>query len=189
VACAGGWQEVGQLAEREAAESQDQGDRVAQCEANLAKQGQAIEVNQKHGLDQLTMFKKSQSEGLLRQFDRIEQRIEEERGTMWDQAQAARAELERRCRGQAKEVKTFVRDKNLELNTAQHEGYRELRAVRGGMEETAAAARREVRDCTAEGREHVRRLAEDEVGPAVAITAEYRGRVGELDLGVGYLEP
>ena len=29
-------------------------------------QGLAIEGNQKHGLDQLTMFKKSQSEGLLR---------------------------------------------------------------------------------------------------------------------------
>ena len=29
-------------------------------------QGLAIEENQKHGLDQLTMFKKSQSEGLLR---------------------------------------------------------------------------------------------------------------------------
>ena len=28
--------------------------------------GLAIEGNQKHGLDQLTMFKKSQSEGLLR---------------------------------------------------------------------------------------------------------------------------
>jgi hypothetical protein len=129
------------------------------------------------------MFKKSQSEGLLRQFDRIEQRMEEKRGAMWDQALAAWAEMERRCRGQAKEVKTFVRDKNLELNVAQHEGYRELRA---GMEETAGAARRQVRDCTVEGREHVRRLAEDEMGPAVAITAEYRGRVGGLDLGVGY---
>ena len=45
MACAGGWQEVGRLAEREVRGSQDRGDRVAQCGANLAKHGQAIELN------------------------------------------------------------------------------------------------------------------------------------------------
>lgn len=117
---------------------------MCECEATLAKQGLAIEENQKHGLDQLTMFKKSQSEGLLRQFDKIEQDIEDEKMKIREHMLSTKTELETQCRSCAKDVKSFVRDRNLELNTAQHEGYRELRAVRGGMEETVTNSRREV---------------------------------------------
>ena len=42
-------------------------------------------------------------------------------------------------------MKAFVRDKNLELNAAQHEGYKELRGIRSGMEELVTSSRREVR--------------------------------------------
>ena len=54
------------------------------------------------------------------------------------------------------------------------QGYSELRGIRSGMEETATTARREVgrwrctvqvRECTAEGKEKVRFLREEEVTP------------------------
>ena len=61
---------------------------------------------------------------------------------------SVKTDLEMNCRAAAKEVKTFVRDKNLELNAAQHEGYKDLRAIRSGMEETVTSSRREVRECT-----------------------------------------
>ena len=38
-----------------------------------------------------------------------------------------------------------------------------------------------MRECTSEGKEKVRFLREEEVGPAVDITTEFRGRVGELE--------
>ena len=61
------------------------------------------------------------------------------------QMNSAKTDLELNCRAAAKEVKTFVRDKNLELNAAQHEGYKELRGIRSGMEELVTSSRREVR--------------------------------------------
>ena len=103
------------------------------------------------------------------------------------QMNSAKTDLELNCRAAAKEVKTFVREKNLELNAAQHEGYKELRGIRSGMEETVTSSRREVRECTSEGKEKVRFLREEEVGPAVAITTEFRGRVGELERLAGSL--
>ena len=44
-----------------------------------------------------------------------------------------------------------------------------------------------MRECTSEGKEKVRFLREEEVGPAVAITTEFRGRVGELERLAGSL--
>lgn len=91
--------QVGRVTEKETKENLGQGERVGEAEASLARQGLAIEANQKHGLDQLTMFKKSQSEGLLRQFDKIEGRIEEERSSISQEMAAAKAELDGRLDG------------------------------------------------------------------------------------------
>ena len=44
-----------------------------------------------------------------------------------------------------------------------------------------------MRECTSEGKEKVRFLREEEVGPAVDITTEFRGRVGELERLAGGL--
>ena len=93
------WLQVGRVTEKETKENLGQEERVAEAEATLARQGLAIEANQKHGLDQLTMFKKSQSEGLLRQFDKIEGRIEEERSSISQEMAAAKAELDGRSEG------------------------------------------------------------------------------------------
>ena len=78
--------------------TQSHGEKVLGSEGSLAKHTVDIETNQKHGLDQLTMFKKSQSEGLLRQFDKMEQRIEEEKLNIQEQMIATKGELETQCR-------------------------------------------------------------------------------------------
>ena len=85
------------------------------------------------------------------------------------------------CKNSSKAVKTFIRDQNLDLNSAQHEAYRDLRAIRSNLDETVMAYRKDIRENTSKGHEKIRRLRNDEVGPAVQTTSDYRVRVNELE--------
>ena len=176
-----GWGKVKATYEKELSDNTTQDEKVNTSDTNLQKQTLAIEENQKHGLDQLTMFKKSQSEGLLSQFDNIEKRIENVENEFKSEVDCLKLELDTLCRNSSKAVKTFIRDQNLDLNSAQHEAYRELRAVRSSLDETVMVYRREIRENTSKGHEGIRRLRNDEVGPAVQTTNEYRSRVDELE--------
>ena len=109
--------------DKELTENNTQNEKVNSSDANLQQQTLAIEENQKHGLDQLTMFKKSQSEGLLSQFDNIEKRIENAGTSFKSEVSDLKSELDTMCKNSSKTIKTFIRNQNLDLNSAQHEAY------------------------------------------------------------------
>ena len=176
-----GWMKIKDIYDKEVGDNDKQNEKVTSSDTNLQKQTLAIEENQKLGLDQLTMFKKSQSEGLLSQFDNIEKRIENTEETFKSEINCLKSELDTMCKNSSKAVKTFIRDQNLDLNSAQHEAYRDLRAIRSNLDETVMVYRKDIRENTSKGHEKIRRLRNDEVGPAVQTTSDYRVRVSELE--------
>ena len=127
------------------------------------------------------MFKKSQSEGLLSQFDNIEKRIGNAGTTFKSEVSDLKSELDTMCKNSSKTIKTFIRNQNLDLNSAQHEAYRDLRAIRSNLDEIVVVYRKDIRENTSNGHDNIIRLRNDEVAPAVQLTGDYRLRVNELE--------
>ena len=65
--------------------------------------------------------------GLLGQFDELENRINVSGEELSSSVSELKAELENKCKVATKSIKSFLREKNLDLNAAQHEAYHSLR--------------------------------------------------------------
>ena len=94
---------------------------------------------------------------------------------------AMRLELESLCKSSMKAMKTFLRDKNLELNSTQHETYHTIRNIRTNMDEESISFNQEMREVTGEGHDKIRFLRTEEVAPAIKIVVDYRVRVSDLE--------
>ena len=155
---ADGWLKIKTQFDKEQEQNEAQNEKVNNSETKVQNQTIAIEADQKHGLDEVAMIKKSQSEGLLGQFDTIEQRIEKQRSEFSSEVTETKAELELMCKNATKKMKSFIRDRNLELNSVQHEVYRDLRSTRQQLDEEVINFKKSIRESTGEGGEAVRRL-------------------------------
>ena len=120
-------------------------------------------------------------QGLLGQFDQMELKIQNVSQEFSESITQMRAELELLCKTSLKAMKTFLRDKNLELNSIQHDTYHSVRSIRTNMEEDSVTFRQEMREVTSEGQDKIRFLRTEEVAPAVKIVVDFRVRVGELE--------
>ena len=61
------------------------------------------------------------------QFDELEIRINGFGEELSSSVAELKAELENKCKVATKSIKSFLREKNLDLNAAQHEAYHSLR--------------------------------------------------------------
>ena len=128
-----------------------------------------------------TTFEGEVFQGLLGQFDQMELKIQNVSQEFSESITQMRAELELLCKTSLKAMKTFLRDKNLELNSIQHDTYHSVRSIRTNMEEDSVTFRQEMREVTSEGQDKIRFLRTEEVAPAVKIVVDFRVRVGELE--------
>ena len=92
-----------------------------------------------------------------------------------------RLELESLCKSSLKAMKTFLRDKNLELNSTQHDTYHQVRSIRTNMDEESISFNQEMREVTGEGHDKIRFLRTEEVAPAMKIVLDFRARVSDLE--------
>ena len=92
-----------------------------------------------------------------------------------------RSELESLCKTSLKAMKTFLRDKNLELNSTQHDTYHMIRTIRKNMDDDSISFNQEMREVTGEGHDKIRFLRTEEVAPAIKIVIDFRARVSELE--------
>ena len=115
------------------------------------------------------------------QFDKMEQKIQQVSQEFSESILQMRAELELLCKTSLKAMKTFLRDKNLELNSTQHDTYHMVRSIRTNMEEDSVRFRQEMREVTAEGHDKIRFLRTEDVAPAVKIVVDFRVRVADLE--------
>ena len=120
-------------------------------------------------------------QGLLGQFDKMELRIKDVNQEFSENTTSMRLELESLCKSSLKAMKTFLRDKNLELNSTQHETYHMVRSIRTNMDEESISFNQEMREVTGEGHDKIRFLRTEEVAPAIKIVLDFRARVSELE--------
>ena len=92
-----------------------------------------------------------------------------------------RSELESLCKTSLKAMKTFLRDKNLELNSTQHDTYHMIRTIRKNMDDDSISFNQEMREVTGEGHDKIRFLRTEEVAPAIKIVVDFRVRVADLE--------
>ena len=111
----------------------------------------------------------------------MEVRIKDVNQEFSENITAMRLELESRCKSSLKAMKTFLRDKTLELNSTQHETYHLVRSIRTNMDEETINFNQEMREVTGEGHDKIRFLRTEEVAPAIKIVIDFRARVSELE--------
>ena len=111
----------------------------------------------------------------------MELRIKEVNQEFSENISNMRLELESLCKSSLKAMKTFLRDKNLELNSTQHETYHQIRTIRTNMDEESISFNQEMREVTGEGHDKIRFLRTEEVAPAMKIVVDFRARVSDLE--------
>ena len=111
----------------------------------------------------------------------MEQKINEVSEEFSENVTQMRSELESLCKSSLKAMKTFLRDKNLELNSTQHDTYHVIRGIRTNMDEDSVSFKQEIREVMGDGHDKIRFLRTEEVAPAMKIVIDFRVRVAELE--------
>ena len=113
-------------------------------------------------------------QGLLGQFDKLEVKIKEatENCKIW--ISGLKTDLDLQCKTSTKSIKSFLREKNLELNTAQHTTYHEVQTIRVELDRELAKLNTNIRDFISDGYRDVENLRTDCVAHAVKIVSDYK---------------
>ena len=113
-------------------------------------------------------------QGLLGQFDTLELRISESGVECSGEVAQLKAFLDNKCKTATKSIKSFLREKNLDLNSSQHDAYHSLRNIRTSLDDLDLHLNKTLREFIEEGHEKVGVLRIEDVAPAMKIVSDYR---------------
>ena len=168
------WMTLGQVCRKEETIIDEQNEKIGGSDDKLCCLTNVIVDKQKDALDEVAIIKKSQSEGLLGQFQKLEDRINSSASQLISEWNHVEKELKTKCKTETKSIKTFLRDKNLLLNEIQHSCYHDLRILRTDLENLVLNLNKTTRESTIDGQDNIENLRDDVVKPAIQIVTEYR---------------
>ena len=168
------WTSVKELCLKEQNIVDEQNTKIGESDEKLCCLTNVIVEKQKEALDEVAIIKKSQSEGLLGQFQRLELSINTTASQLKSDFDIVEKELKTKCRTETKSIKSFLRDKNLILNEIQHSSYHDLRIIRSELEKLVLHLNKTIRESTIDGQDNIENLRDDVVKPAIQIVTDYR---------------